>query len=87
MKFISFWWNYKPIKCSNCGAKHKITIPGRLTFVSLTILPMLIMGIALGVFLLVSLTFSKPISFVYSVFIAITGLLLVAIGMGGETYC
>ncbi|WP_438318955.1 TIGR04104 family putative zinc finger protein [Sporosarcina sp. FA9] len=34
-------WIYKPIECDNCGAKHKITIPGRFIFVSLTILPML----------------------------------------------
>ncbi|MYL57587.1 hypothetical protein GLW20_08720 [Virgibacillus halodenitrificans] len=40
--YKSFWWNYKPIECDNCGTKHKITIPGRFIFVSLTILPMLI---------------------------------------------
>lgn len=40
--YKSFWWAYKPIKCSECGTVHKITIPGRITFVSLTILPMLI---------------------------------------------
>lgn len=32
----------KPIECDNCSVKHKITIPGRLIFVSLAILPMLI---------------------------------------------
>ncbi|WP_422122322.1 TIGR04104 family putative zinc finger protein [Planococcus sp. X10-3] len=40
--YKSFWWGYKPIKCSECGTVQKITIPGRITFVSLTILPMLI---------------------------------------------
>ncbi|MFD0955925.1 TIGR04104 family putative zinc finger protein [Virgibacillus alimentarius] len=42
--YKSFWWSYKPIKCDSCGAKNNITISGRLTFVSLTILPMLIFG-------------------------------------------
>ncbi|RKL65556.1 hypothetical protein CR203_20370 [Salipaludibacillus neizhouensis] len=42
--YKSFWWNYKPIKCSECGTIHKITIAGRFIFVSLTILPMLIFG-------------------------------------------
>lgn len=40
-------------------------------------------GIILGIALLVSLTFFNPISFVYSVFIAIIGLFLVAIGTIG----
>jgi CXXC-20-CXXC protein len=42
--YKSFWglWEYKPVECENCSVKHKITIPGRLIFVSLTILPMLI---------------------------------------------
>jgi len=43
--YKSFWGlgGYKPIECDNCGAKHKITIPGRLIFVALTILPMLVL--------------------------------------------
>ncbi|MGM8365183.1 TIGR04104 family putative zinc finger protein [Virgibacillus sp. W0181] len=40
--YKSFLWTYKPIKCSECGTIHKITIPGRIIFVSLTIVPMLI---------------------------------------------
>ncbi|MBA9029421.1 TIGR04104 family putative zinc finger protein [Peribacillus huizhouensis] len=40
--FKSFWWTYKPIKCDNCGTKHKITIFGRFTFGALTTLPILI---------------------------------------------
>ncbi|WP_374120503.1 TIGR04104 family putative zinc finger protein [Neobacillus sp. PS3-40] len=40
--YKSFVFTYKPIKCDNCGTTHKITISGRFTFVSLTILPMLI---------------------------------------------
>ena len=40
--YKSIWWNYKPIKCNNCEAKHKIKISGRFAFVSLTIVPMLI---------------------------------------------
>jgi len=35
-------WAYKSIVCDKCGKEHKITIPGRFTFVSLTILPTLI---------------------------------------------
>ncbi|WP_432355409.1 TIGR04104 family putative zinc finger protein [Sporosarcina sp. A2] len=35
-------WVYKPVKCVNCGAEHEITILGRLIFVSLTALPMLL---------------------------------------------
>ncbi|MCR8656710.1 TIGR04104 family putative zinc finger protein [Paenibacillus endoradicis] len=35
-------WVYKPVKCDNCGAKHKITFSGRLIFVSLTVLPTLL---------------------------------------------
>lgn len=42
--YKSLWLNYKPIKCSECKTTHKITILGRFTFVSLTILPMLIFG-------------------------------------------
>ncbi|WP_420843799.1 TIGR04104 family putative zinc finger protein [Lentibacillus sediminis] len=43
--YKSFWGlrGYKPIECDNCCAKHKITIPGRLTFVALTMLPMLVL--------------------------------------------
>ena len=41
--YRSFWgWMYKPIKCDKCGTVHHITIIGRLTFVSVTILPMVI---------------------------------------------
>ncbi|WP_369420060.1 TIGR04104 family putative zinc finger protein [Lentibacillus daqui] len=42
--YKSFWsWKgYKPIECDNCGKKHKITATGRLIFVALTVLPMLI---------------------------------------------
>ncbi|MHA6251502.1 TIGR04104 family putative zinc finger protein [Oceanobacillus sp. CAU 1775] len=42
--YKSFWWTYKPIKCEQCGAIHKITITGRIIFVSFTILPFLIFG-------------------------------------------
>jgi CXXC-20-CXXC protein len=42
--YKSFWWTYKPIKCKQCEAIHKITITGRFSFVSLTIVPMLIFG-------------------------------------------
>ncbi|WP_445683695.1 TIGR04104 family putative zinc finger protein [Sporosarcina sp. FSL K6-3457] len=39
--YRSFWrWMYKPIKCDKCGTEHRIAISGRLTFVSVTILPM-----------------------------------------------
>src|SRR5690625_7164616 len=37
-----FGWIYKPVECDNSNAEHKITIPGRLIFISLTILPVLI---------------------------------------------
>lgn len=42
--YKSFWGltGYQPIVCDNCGVKHKITIIGRFTVVTLTILPMLI---------------------------------------------
>ncbi|MUK87878.1 hypothetical protein GMD78_05625 [Ornithinibacillus sp. L9] len=40
--YHSLWWNYKPIHCNQCGATHKVTIPSRFIFVSLTILPMVI---------------------------------------------
>ncbi|WP_188634359.1 TIGR04104 family putative zinc finger protein [Lentibacillus kapialis] len=41
--FKAFWgWVYRPVECDNCGAEHKITIPGRFIFVSLTIFPMLL---------------------------------------------
>ncbi|WP_398293875.1 TIGR04104 family putative zinc finger protein [Sporosarcina aquimarina] len=33
---------YKPVKCDNCGVEHKLTFEGRLIFVSLTGLPMLL---------------------------------------------
>src|SRR5690625_395910 len=35
-------WIYKPVECDNSNAEHKITFPGRVIFVSLTILPMLL---------------------------------------------
>ncbi|WOV83003.1 hypothetical protein PGH26_08610 [Sporosarcina jeotgali] len=35
-------WVYKPVTCDNCGAEHKLTFEGRLLFVSLTGLPMLL---------------------------------------------
>lgn len=41
---------YKSIECANCGAKHKITILGRFTFVALTILPMLIVSNLIMIF-------------------------------------
>ncbi|WP_171038264.1 TIGR04104 family putative zinc finger protein [Aquibacillus sediminis] len=56
--YKSFWWNYKPIKCNECGTTHKITIPGRFTFVSFTILPMLIFGNFLSPFNNILLTLS-----------------------------
>ncbi|MGP4040935.1 TIGR04104 family putative zinc finger protein [Gracilibacillus sp. D59] len=40
--YKTFWLNYKPIKCSECKTIHNITIIGRFTVVSLTILPMMI---------------------------------------------
>ncbi|ATP40896.1 hypothetical protein CSE16_13030 [Solibacillus sp. R5-41] len=43
----SCWRNYKPIKCNECDTTHKITVPGRLIFVSFTILPMLILAYTL----------------------------------------
>ncbi|WP_420842532.1 TIGR04104 family putative zinc finger protein [Halalkalibacter alkaliphilus] len=42
--YKSFWWNYQPIKCNQCETTHKITLTGRFTFVSLTIIPMMIFG-------------------------------------------
>src|SRR5699024_1894054 len=65
--YKSFLWTYKPIKCSECGMVHKITIPGRITFVSLTIVPMLIFA-----------NFLSP----FNNFIAtlVTGILILIIG-------
>ncbi|WP_163100699.1 TIGR04104 family putative zinc finger protein [Peribacillus alkalitolerans] len=40
--FKSNVWSYKPIECDRCGSEHKITFLGRVTFVSLTIIPMMI---------------------------------------------
>jgi CXXC-20-CXXC protein len=48
--YKSFGWTYKPIKCDFCNMEHRITFPGRLTFVSLTILPMLIFNLFLSPF-------------------------------------
>ncbi|MRG85879.1 TIGR04104 family putative zinc finger protein [Salinibacillus xinjiangensis] len=42
--YKSFWLGYKPITCAVCDSKHKITIAGRFTFVSSTLLPMMIYG-------------------------------------------
>lgn len=42
--YKSYRWTYKPIKCKQCESVHKITIIGRITFVSFTILPLLIFG-------------------------------------------
>ena len=69
--YKSFWWNYKPIKCDNCGTEHRITISGRITFVSLTILPMLIFGNFLSPFnsVFVTLGTALLIFFVGSLFI------------------
>ncbi|WP_430732110.1 TIGR04104 family putative zinc finger protein [Virgibacillus halodenitrificans] len=69
--YKSFWWNYKPIKCGNCGTEHKITIPGRITFVSLTLLPMLIYGNFLSSFnnILITLGTALLIFFVGTLFV------------------
>lgn len=41
--YRSFWgWVYRPIVCKKCDTKHKITVPGRFTNVSLTIAPALV---------------------------------------------
>ncbi|MED3572665.1 TIGR04104 family putative zinc finger protein [Cytobacillus praedii] len=48
--YKSFWWGYKPIECENCNAEHRIIVRGRLIFVSLTILPMLVFGFFLSPF-------------------------------------
>ena len=48
--YKSYWWTYKPIKCKQCEAVHKITITGRITFVSFTIVPFLIFGYFLSPF-------------------------------------
>lgn len=42
--YKSFWWTYKPIECNECGTIHKITMPGRIIFTSLTTIPMLLVG-------------------------------------------
>lgn len=42
--YKSFWWGYKPIECETCNTEHRITVLGRIIFVSLTILPMLVFG-------------------------------------------
>ncbi|MFE7064543.1 TIGR04104 family putative zinc finger protein [Sutcliffiella sp. NPDC057660] len=42
--YKSFWLGYKPIGCENCNTEHRITVLGRLKFVSLTIIPMLVFG-------------------------------------------
>ncbi|WP_227001757.1 TIGR04104 family putative zinc finger protein [Virgibacillus necropolis] len=36
------WLHNKSIECDNCGAEHKISIPGRFAFVSLTVIPAII---------------------------------------------
>lgn len=48
--YKSLWWNYNPIKCNECDTTHKITMPSRLIFVSLTIFPMLSFGFFLSPF-------------------------------------
>lgn len=64
--YKSFWWNYKPIKCDNCGAEHKITISGRIAFVSLTILPMLIYGLFLSPFNNISVTLATALLILFA---------------------
>ncbi|MBB5171935.1 CXXC-20-CXXC protein [Texcoconibacillus texcoconensis] len=46
----SFFCSYKPTHCDHCETKHEITISGRFTLVSLTILPLLIVGLFLTPF-------------------------------------
>lgn len=48
--YISFWKGYKPIECENCNTEHRILVLGRVVFVSLTILPMLVFGFFLSPF-------------------------------------
>ncbi|WP_176446606.1 TIGR04104 family putative zinc finger protein [Lentibacillus sp. CBA3610] len=48
--YKSLWAGYKPIKCNECGTGHKITISGRIIFVSLTTLSMVIFGLFLSPF-------------------------------------
>ncbi|WP_432355730.1 TIGR04104 family putative zinc finger protein [Sporosarcina sp. A2] len=68
--YKSCWWNYKPIKCNECGTTHKITFPGRIIFVSSTILPMIIFGN------LISLFRNLPATLVIALFILFIGSLL-----------
>ncbi|MFC3040854.1 TIGR04104 family putative zinc finger protein [Virgibacillus xinjiangensis] len=42
--YQSFWLNYKPITCANCGTVHHVTTRGRVLFTSLSILPMMVVG-------------------------------------------
>ncbi|TKC15411.1 TIGR04104 family putative zinc finger protein [Robertmurraya kyonggiensis] len=42
--YKSFWLGYRPIVCSQCRVEHQITLWGRLIFVFLTIVPMLLFG-------------------------------------------
>ncbi|WP_430696971.1 TIGR04104 family putative zinc finger protein [Metabacillus mangrovi] len=48
--YKSFWKNYEPITCNECGTAHRITILSRLIFVFFTILPMLTFGYFLSPF-------------------------------------
>ncbi len=42
--FTSLWRNYRPIECSECDTVHKITPLGRMTFVSMTMFPVVLLG-------------------------------------------
>lgn len=68
--YQSFIWTYKPIECDKCGTEHRITIPGRITFVSLTILPMLIFSNYLSPFnsIIVTIVIGIAILFIGSLF-------------------
>ncbi|WP_353056605.1 TIGR04104 family putative zinc finger protein [Sporosarcina luteola] len=59
--YKSLWWNYKPIECNECDTTHKMTMPSRLIFVSITILPMLTFGYFLSPFSNGLMTFSISI--------------------------
>lgn len=60
----TFRWNYKPLVCRKCGAKHQITIQSRLIF-SLSI------AVLLFIFSLANLPFNLRVAVIIIVFLSV----------------
>ncbi|KOO51528.1 TIGR04104 family putative zinc finger protein [Viridibacillus arvi] len=69
--FKSIWAAYRPIQCSQCGTKHRITFTSRTLISLLTIPPMMIFGSSLLNKWSLSISYTVLIMIIYGVLLSV----------------